>query len=261
MCIRDSLKRGDYDDKTGPPRETDLLVLKNKKTAYPVHFPAYSIDRGELTVGAVREQAAKKTGASDPKRIKLFYKGRNLKDDGHACRAEGLKAGSEMMCVIGDALPDDEASSDSDSDGLAVDSGSADGDKPKRKRNRNRSKKKKGKKNTEGSTTDPLPVPSLETSRAPSPKVPTPVTPLDKLNAIEQKLQEMLPSCNDFLTNPPSEPAKRDFEHKRLSETILAQILLKLDAVDTDEPEARARRKELVKESQRLLNSLDASMK
>ena len=27
---------------------------------YPVHFPAYSIDDGELTIGAIRKSAAKK---------------------------------------------------------------------------------------------------------------------------------------------------------------------------------------------------------
>lgn len=258
----DDLKRGDYDDKSGPPRDTDLLVLKSKKMTYPVHFPAYSIDRGELTIGAVRDQAAKKTGTSDAKRIKLLYRGKNLKDDTRACRAEGLKAGAEIMCSIADALQDDDDSDDSDSDGLGLEDGEADGDKPKRKRNRNRNKKRKGRKHAEPQTSDTLPVPSVDTSRSSTPKAPTgPLTPVDKLNALNAKLLEFVPMCKEFITNPPSDQAKKNFEHKRLSETILAQVLLKLDAVETDEPDARAVRKELVKETQRWLTSLDEAMK
>ena len=258
----DDLKRGDYDDKSGPPRDTDLLVLKSKKTSYPVHFAAYSIDRGELTVGAVREQAAKKTGTSDAKRIKLLYKGKNLKDDSRACRAEGLKAGSEIMCGIADAMQDDDESDDSDSDGLGLDDGDADGDKPKRRRNRTRNKKRKSKKHAEPQPSDTLPTPAVDVSRASTPKPPAaPLTPAGRLDAVSAKLQEMLPICQDFVSNPPSDKAKKDFEHKRLGETVLAQVLLKLDAVETDDPDLRARRKELVKESQRLLTSLDEAMK
>ena len=255
----DDLKRGDYDDKSGPPRETDVIVLKSKKVSYPVHFAAYSLDRGELTIGHVREQAAKKTGTSDPSRIKLLYRGKNLKDDKRACRAEGLKVGAEIMCSIADPLQDEDDDDESDSEAEAQDG--TDGDKPKRKRNRNRNKKKKGKRQSEPAATDSLPIPSAEGSRAPTPKPTVPATPMDKLNACQAKMQEMLPLCDEFLKNPPSDRAKRDYEHKKLSETILQQVLLKLDAVESDEPDVRSKRKELVKETQRVLNSLDDSVK
>lgn len=247
---------------TGPPRDTDVLVFKSKRVSYPVHFPAYSIDRGELSIRDVREQAAKKTG-SDVRRIKLLYKGKVLKDDGRSCRAEGLREGGEIMCSIAEAIGDSGSSDESEDEGVALEGGAADGDTPKRKRNRNKNKKKRNKKASGTSTpSDALPVPASDTSRAPSPKPATPLTAMGKLDALDQKLHSMMPQCILFTTNPPSDPAKREFEHKKLGETILAQVLLKLDAVETEgDTEARLRRKELVKEAQRVLNSLDDVVK
>ena len=60
----------------GPQRDTDMLILRNKKKEYAVHFPAYSIAKSELTISSLREAAAKKTGCSDPYRVKLLYKGK-----------------------------------------------------------------------------------------------------------------------------------------------------------------------------------------
>ncbi|KAI4724382.1 hypothetical protein E4T49_07879 [Aureobasidium sp. EXF-10728] len=234
---------------SGPPRDTDVLVLKSKRISYPVHFPAYSIEKGELKIRSVREQAAKKTGA-DARLVKLFFRGKNMKEDANSCRAEGLRHNSEIMCVVGDAVPESMSSSDSEGE-----EASADGtDAPKRKRNRNKNKKKKGKKPS---------TPQTDTSRTQSPRPPPALTtPMDKLNAVNSTLQTLLPQCIQFLANPPADQAKKDFEHKRLSETVLAQVLLKLDAVDTEgDAEARARRKELVKEAQNVLNSLDEKIK
>ncbi|KAG9732318.1 BAG domain-containing protein, partial [Aureobasidium melanogenum] len=250
---QDDLNKAEQTDASpapsGPPRDTDVLVLKSKRISYPVHFPAYSIEKGELKIRSVREQAAKKTGA-DARHIKLFFRGKNMKEDSNSCRAEGLRHNSEIMCVVGDAVPESMSSSDSEDEEATADGADA----PKRKRNRNKNKKKKSKKSA---------TPQNDTSRTQSPRPPpVPVTPMDKLNAVNSTLQGLLPQCVQFLANPPADQAKKDFEHKRLSETILAQVLLKLDAVDPDgDPEARARRKELVKEAQNVLNSLDEKIK
>lgn len=233
---------------SGPSRDRDVLVLKNKRVSYPLHFPAYSVSRGEVRIGDVRSQAARVTNTSDAQRIKLLYKGKNLRDDSKTCRAEGLREGAEIMCVVGDAVPEPSSSSDSEEEDQPTTT--TDGDAaPKRKRNRNKKGKKKGKKSAGAS--------------APAQELPsTPATPLDKLNAISHILQGLLPQCVQFTTNPPTEPAKKEYEHKRLSETILAQVLLKLDAVDTEgDPDARVRRKELVREAQNILTGLDEANK
>ncbi|KAF4555671.1 BAG domain-containing protein [Elsinoe fawcettii] len=252
----EDLQKGDYDRDSGPPRETDVLTIKNKKTKYPVHFPAYSIDRGELTIGDVRKEASKKLGC-DVRRIKLLHRGKKLNDDQRSCREEGLRDGLDIMCVTGDTIIEPDSSSDSEG---GLDAGEAGGEQPKRKRNRNRNKKKKNKKRGDTADVDGLAVPGSESSRTASPKPPpTPKTPIDKLNALHDTMRSFIPLVGNYVSNTPTDPKERDFEHKKLSETILAQILLKLDAVETDEPEARARRKELVRETQKLLNDLDAA--
>ncbi|GAM84767.1 hypothetical protein ANO11243_027680 [Dothideomycetidae sp. 11243] len=257
----EDLRNGAYDRDSAPSRETDLLTFKNKRTLYPVHFPVYSIDRGELTIGDIREQAAKKIGC-DVKRLKLLYKGKTLKDDGRTCREDGLREGIEIMCVASEGTVEPPSSSESEDEEEAID-GDGDGvteGQPKRRRNRNRNKKKKNKRRGDAGEADHLAVPGSECSRTASPIPPsTPATPLEKLNALDRTLQSLMPQCDDFIAQPPSEPSKREFEHKRLSETILAQVLIKLDGVETDDVDARARRKELVREAQRVLNALDAA--
>ncbi|KAG8630025.1 hypothetical protein KVT40_001644 [Elsinoe batatas] len=253
----EDLQKGDYDRGSGPPRDTDVITIKNKKTTYPVHFPAYSIDRGELTIGDVRKETAKKLGC-DIRRVKLLHRGKKLNDDSRSCREESLRDGVDIMCITGDTIGEPESSSDSE--GVLDGEEAAGGDQPKRKRNRNRNKKKKGKKRSDATDVDGLAVPGSESSRTASPKPPpAPKTPDDKLSALHDTMRTFVPLVDDYCRNTPTDTTKRDFEHKKLSETILAQILLKLDAVETDEPELRARRKELVKATQKLLNDLDAA--
>ncbi|KAI6890302.1 hypothetical protein KC325_g153 [Hortaea werneckii] len=228
------------------------------------------IGRGELTVGTVRHAAAKKAGVSDARRIKILYRGKNLKDDLRTCKAEGLRDGSELLLTIADVSSSASGSEDDDDDDDELADGAGqDGDGEGGRRRRNRGKKSKKKAKREASyqqNSEHLGVPPASSSqpstRPQSPKPPTPATPIDKIRALRGTLESFLPQVQDFQRSPPEDQGKKEYEHKRLSETVLTQVLLKLDGVDTEgDQEARAKRKELVKDTQAVLHDIDAVMK
>lgn len=71
---------------------------------------------------------------------------------------------------------------------------------------------------------------------------------------------QWVPKCTHFLANRPSDPKVREAEHKKLSESILSQILLKVDDITTGEDlGARKMRKELVMEIDDMFKTLDAA--
>ena len=290
----------------------DILVLQHLGTTYPLHLPAYSIGDGTLTVGDLRRLAALETKTDDPRRVKLFYKGKILKDDDRQCCDEGLKQNSELRCVVTEAgrhgrRDDVESSESADSEemlegglgGPRVEVGGVSRDsRPKRKGHR----RGRGKTHVAGdgsteasgttqtnstflspqdsrpSTRSYSPSPRASSPHAPlhqihplqsaagqpsSSSPPRPKTPLDALDALSHTFHsELVPKCKHFLAHPPSDAKSRDMENKRLSETIFAQITLKLDAVETDGDERlRTRRRELVKETQSILSDLDRAAK
>jgi hypothetical protein len=273
----------------------DILIIKNRKVSYPIHFPANSIDSGEVTIGVLRIEAAKALGVKDARRVKLFYKGRSLKDDKLQARDAGFRSNleSEILCVMGEigtesSYPDEQESADGAEDDSGDSSDSDDGSMQpstnhSRKKRRNRRGKKKSKStgaNTPQQATShsghlpsrpseylPMPNAPHRPSSAPptpaGPPVPASNDPLEQLTALSNHFHNtLLPLCEAFIAHPPTDKSKRDFEHKKLTETVLAQILLKLDAVETGGlEEARLKRKELVKESQGWLNRLDEVIK
>lgn len=88
-------------------------------------------------------------------------------------------------------------------------------------------------------------------------------TPIEEIDFLSHKFRtELVPQGREFISNTPADAKKRDLEYRRCTETILTQILLKSDAVDTEgDTEARLRRKELVVEVERFLNDLDKAAK
>ena len=273
-----------------PPRETDSLVFRHKKTSYTVHFPAYNIDDGLLTIGHARDHAARKVEWHDRRRVRMFWRGRNLKDDSRTCREEGMRSaddGCEILCVLGSADNDENVDSGEDSMGSADGGVGGDGGRPSKNQRRKERRKASTRTNESASATEaprehlhpthshshhgghhaqqrqPSPQPPRQSSRQPSPQPPAPpTTPMGKLDAIRSNFEvTLMPPAVDLIERPPRDEAKRDFEHKRITETILTQVLMKLDGVETEgDEEARGRRKELVKDAQEWLKRLDAAV-
>ena len=260
--------------------DPDVLLLRHHRDSYRLQFPAYAIDDGTLSVGDLRQRAAEVTQTSNLNRIKLLYKGKLLSDDSRACKAEGLKQNSEVLCVASKVHPGQRTPSDGSEveagpvrlgDGPEGTSGS---DSRGRKQKNKKGKKKNGSKNrptdqppdptslappmskrpsSSGRSSAPSPAPSLTSFRTSS----------EQVHALESYFRgQLLPLCEEYIAHPPTEPKARDFEHKKLGETILAQVILKADGIDPDgNEEARNARRALIKETQSTLSRLDQAAK
>lgn len=231
-----------------PPPEDDVLLIKNKGVTYPAHFPAYTIGDGKLRVKDVRERVGLMMDLSDraTRRIKLLYKGRQLKEPAAPVRDYGVKNKSELMAVLSDMRDE---SSPSDEEMVIVNDS-----QPKKKRRRT---KKKGGRGDGDSASSPR-----DSNSNVDPSSPTPgAGAMNRLAELSNEFNtKWLPPCQEYIASPPSDPKKRQEEHRKLSETVLQHILLKLDEVDTEGvAEVRTNRKDLVKRVQEVLKGLDSA--
>ena len=270
--------------------------MKHKGNTYHLYFTAFHISEGHLKVSELRRAAANELKVDDPRRVKLLYKGKSLREDRYACKEEGLKQNSELLCVVSsDPYPRDdgnESSSSASSDMIAngldpgprvnVDGTIIDRGEPRKRKGHRAGRRKKTRDSPVPSPGDsgylapangvPSSIPrdlSLGPRRAPSaaPPQPTqppkkPSTPAEALAMIADAFHtDILPQVLGFMQHPPRDEKSRDFDYKKLSETILTQVLMKLDGVETEGNEGlRAKRKELVRETQGWLNELDRMM-
>ena len=262
--------------------EDDVMLIKHNGITYPEHFPAYSIGDGKLLVGDVRERVNMILDLSErqAKRVKLFYKGRRLKDLGAPVRQYGVKNNSELLMTIAESSPG--SSSDSSEEVVVV------GRDGRQKYDVQEDSGRTGRFGRWGNRSPrdaapPRPDVAAEDSRrratsrvrtqspsgsnvsaasAPlSGPAPTgrPGGPIEKLNDIAVNFDTKLrPLCADFIARPPRDPKKRVDEHRKISETVMQQVILKFDAIETSEEEgARERRRELVRQVQAILKELD----
>ncbi|CAG8898214.1 unnamed protein product [Penicillium egyptiacum] len=271
-------------DMADPPAddaEPDIIALRHRGTIYPLRFRAYAIDDGVLTIGDLREAAAESTGAGRPDCVRLLYKGKLLKNDARACKSEGLKQHSEVLCVVSEVGAGSPSDGSDDGQNVPVTTSApappplhrltSAGDAsspptpPNGKSKSSRKKKRNGKKSPvssegPGPSRPPRPTSSGH-SGAPAlpPNLKSLNTPLEQVTALAGWFeQDMKPLCEEFIANPPSDPKKRDYEHKKLSETILAQIQLKADGIEPNGDEtARNARRALIKDTQAVLAELD----
>lgn len=273
----------------------DILLLKHRGVTYPLHFAPYAIDDGTLTVGELRRRAAEKVGQSDLRRIKLLYKGKLLRDNERPCKDEGLKQESEVMCVVSQVVETDltPSFSGTEEDLSSVSPGDADvgdhihgegSDRDDELSSENRSQRKKNKKKKRKKKQDERSEPSPESSsitpeerftlEVPAPSrpplsprrlsgMPSPAPSLrdlkpgtEQVEALRQYLESTLvPFCEAYIADPPRDPQARELEHKRLTETIMDQVILKADCIEVEE--ARPARRALIKEAQAIMARMD----
>lgn len=233
-----------------PAPEDDVLLIKNRGVTYPAHFPAYTIGDGKLRVKDVKDRVGLMMDLSDrtAHRIKLLYKGQQLKDAEAPVREYGVKNKSEIMAVVPEG---GDGSSPSEEEMVFVDS-----QRGSKSRGRRKKRSKKKIKGDGDSTTSPRDSASNLDPQSPAGAGSEALKKLDELSADFRNNWQ--PLCAKFISAPPSDDKKREDEHRRLSESVMQHILLKLDGVETDGiPEIRSRRKELVKQVQEVLRGLD----
>lgn len=243
------------------PIEDDILNIKYRGITYEAHFPAYAIGDGKLQVHDIRDRVSLMLGLDDhqARRVRLFYKGRQLREPGALARDYGVKNMSEILAMIRDDNPRDTYAGGYGSeeevvvgDDVSSHGGSSIGGSSRRRKGRKPKKKSKASSSKDGDSIDSG-SPSVDLAYREDA-----LTKLDNVAAYFDK--ELAPECIKFTRSPPADRTKRDDEHRRLSETILAQVILKLDGVEPNGDEViRARRKELVRESQQVLGQLDAA--
>lgn len=98
-------------------------------------------------------------------------------------------------------------------------------------------------------------------SKSPAPKKTKPLTPLETIASVRAAVEEKTGAMTkEFLSNPPPAGRAREDMHRKISETVMEE-LLRLDAVEGGDEEVRMKRKECVREIQGVLGKLDRVLK
>lgn len=204
-------------DKVFGNKKPNTIEVSCGKDKFDIDFTPGSIEDGTITVGELRSQCTYITN-TPAEYIRLLYRGKNLTNDTVKLSAVGMKSGSKVLCMAGKP-----AASQSKPDVRDV--------------------------RTDGKTPSTQKV------------VLTPVQQLsDLLNDIRKDLE---PPVKAFVTNVPSQEKEKKDTHDRLAELLLQKlfaldgITCKDDALDAEREDLRSKRKEAVKYTQGLLDSVD----
>ncbi|KAK2737269.1 hypothetical protein FQN55_001195 [Onygenales sp. PD_40] len=288
-----------YDDDESEP---DRIVLKHRGKKYPLTFPAYSIGEGLISVGDVRRAAAESLNVPHLKQIKILYKGKLLNDDTARAKDVGLKQNSSPMLVISEFIPDSssEESLLTPPQNDRYEAPEAERSPPPQTtsggRRKRRHKKRSNNNNPNPNEAQSSPIPDQRqfppssfpsrNSNSPNPsaspmpnppsttgaplRIPTNPPNLNSVRTAQEKLEMLTdyfestlePLCRAYIANPPLDPKTRDFEHRKLTETTMMHVILKVDGIDVDgDEQARQHRRALIVRVQGVLKEVDEAAK
>ncbi|RHZ45558.1 uncharacterized protein CDV56_102935 [Aspergillus thermomutatus] len=213
----------------------------------------------------LRQHAMEITQAASPDRIKLFYNGQVLEDDSLPCRDEGLKSKSTIHCEVLD-------SDKTDNQGISQATRREYEEMLQFSKSKTQTgplDKGKNKDRMGNASLDQFALsPPCQSSSPPqAPDLSTFKTAAEQLLALESHLREVLaPLCDSFITDPPTDKEVRNSEHKKLEETILAQVILKAQNIEISGYgwswiPSRIRRLLLIRRAQKMLRKLDQAAK
>lgn len=211
-----------------PNRLEDYVTIRHGQKEFKLTYPVNAITGGTVIVGDLRERCSGLTGV-DVDRISLVCAAKNLKDNSVTLKSLGIGHAARIL-LMGSSAP---IPSDPASDSAA---------KSKKK------KKKSGAKKVGAVSGTPEP----ELRKA---------TPMEMIEVVwDGIVANLMPLMDEFMSNPPVDAVKRADTHRRLSETMMGE-LLKLDSVESGELDVRVRRKGVVKDIQKVLDGLDRVLK
>ncbi|KAF4121941.1 BAG domain [Geosmithia morbida] len=244
-----------YDQRPPSPQPVsdDVLLIKNRGVTYPAHFPKRSLADGKVLVQDVAERIVLMMGLPNrvTSSIKLLYKGKKMSDPGAPVWRYGVKNKSEIMAIVPDGALDNSGSPSTEE---VVDVA------PGLTKSQRRRKNKKKDKPTASDGTASSSNASSSNAGAPTDSGSKGMQQLEEISSCF--FDEWKPLCEAFIARPPSDPKKIDEEHLRLSESVMQHVILKTDNVETDgNPDVRAQRKALIKETQIICSRLDEAAK
>ena len=281
--------------------DPDKIHVRYLDRMIPIDFPAYSINEETTCAGDLRKSVARHLGV-DPSRVRLVYKKHELKQNRYSLKRYGMKQNSEVSAVVTERSMDYNRTDSHSASGSDSESSGHLAPAPRRPRAQSTVRYRSDEQiptaapRKSGSHLHPNGhVPSVSQpsthrdslrptgaervvarerepsrSRGASPAPPThnlpaadPNSPLGKMQALNSTFNtQWLPPATRFLMNPPSDPDVRQKEFMKLSESIMAQVILKADNIEIEgNADARNVRKNMVNEANRVLKNLDMVMK